>query len=71
MTWEPLTRVFCAESFKDGIDFAHTFYAPDEKTAERIAKELGWRFCGELVEDNSFEETVAQIEMAVSRPVIH
>lgn len=67
--WEPLTRTYFAESFQDGVAFAHTYDAPDEVTAERIAKKYGWSFLGEL--DDEEEEMIAEIERAMFDPIIH
>ena len=72
MTWTPLSRVFCAESMSHGIEFAHTYHAPDSRTAERIAQERGWRYCGELVDEvYCSDEDVAQIEKDLKGPSIH
>lgn len=61
MNWNPLTPAFCAESTRDGIDFAHTYHAPDVKTAVKIAERNGWRFLGELIE--TVEITDSEVAM--------
>jgi hypothetical protein len=48
--WQPLTRVFCAESRQGRTVFAHTYDAPDADTAIRIAERNGWMFVGEIGE---------------------
>lgn len=72
MTWEPLTRTFCAESVKDGVLFAHTYDAPDIETARKIALKYGWSFLGELPDEwQDLEEEAAILEIVLTDPVIH
>ena len=71
MTWEPLTRVWCAESERDGTLFAHTYDAPDTMTAKKIAVDNGWVFLGELVDEGVEDDVVAMVEKAMINPTIH
>ena len=67
MNWQPLTRVFCAESYEDGVDIAHTFDAPDVGSAVVFAEKRGWTFIGELISE--IDNEMAMLEGSVS--VIH
>ena len=58
--WEPLFKVFYAESNNDGVDFAHTYDAPDTETAKKIAAKMGWKFCGELLEIDPIEDAMIE-----------
>lgn len=72
MKWEPLTRIFCAESEKDGVVFAHTYDATDSETAERIAESYGWTFLGELHETVEVTDgEVAMFERDITESTIH
>ena len=72
MSWEPLTKVYCAESVQNGTLFAHTYDAPDIETAQKIAQKNGWSFLGELVDEIGVsDEEVAMIEFAFTDPVVH
>lgn len=72
MTWEPLERVFCAESLEKGVEIAHTFRSSDWETAERFAISQGWTFVGELVDElEADDEFVAQMEKTLRGPVLH
>ena len=61
MTWEPLTRIFCAESQQGPTVFAHTYDAPDTETARRIAEANGWQFLGEIHE--AVDESEAEVAL--------
>jgi hypothetical protein len=68
--WKALTKTFYAESFRDGVAFAHTYDATDEETAESIARKYGWTFLGEL-DDEEEELLAAEMERAMFDPIIH
>jgi hypothetical protein len=70
--WEPLRRAFYAESRDAGIEFAHTYYAPDEAAARLIARQQGWNFRGECYDESMSEEAIREyIEMLVHPPMVH
>lgn len=72
MTWEPLVRVFCAESLENGVEIAHTFRSPDWETAELFAISQGWTLVGGLVDEiEQDDEFIAQMEKTLTGPVLH
>jgi hypothetical protein len=71
--WSPLKRSFYAESTDDGIEFAHTYYAPDDGVAKIIANKQGWKFMGEVQDVGAMNEESWReyIDMIMRPPVVH
>ena len=65
MSWEPLVKPYFATSEEDGVHFAHTYDATDDKTAEKVATDRGWTFCGEVpTEDWEIEDALYEREFS-------
>ena len=65
-------KPYAASSTIDGTEFAHTYYAPTQEDAERIAEENGWRFEGEIIDEIWIsDEELAEITGSVKPETVH